>query len=95
MSGERPEPVGTPSILAGSQAPRDADGHSEQLESEIEQAHEPSALDRDNPADGPMQDRRESGVASPERPAHSTRTDNTPDQQGIEADHQSERPHGS
>ncbi|MGD9966353.1 MAG: hypothetical protein AB7T59_07520 [Hyphomonadaceae bacterium] len=64
----------------------------EQLESEIEQSHEPSALDRENPADGPMQDRRRAGVATPERPAERQWAGDTPDQQGIETDSAIERP---
>jgi hypothetical protein len=95
MSGERPEPVGTPSILAGAPPRSKAGGdgaHTEQLDSEIEQVHEPSALDRENPADGPMQERRKSGVAAPERLVNSPRTDDTPDQQGIEIDNAIERP---
>jgi hypothetical protein len=47
---------------------------------------------RDNPADGPMQNRRKPGVAEPERPIESDRTENTPDQQGIEIDHEKDRP---
>jgi hypothetical protein len=95
MTGGRQEPAGTPSILAGApsrRAARDDGNHTEQLESEIEQVHEPSALDEENPADGPMQERRKAGVAAPERPVKSRRTDNTPDQRGIEIDHESERP---
>jgi hypothetical protein len=53
---------------------------------------EPGAGNRENPADGPMQDRRKAGVAAPERPVHSSRTDDTPDQQGIETDNAIERP---
>lgn len=45
-----------------------------------------------SPADGPMQDRRKAGLAEPERPVASTRTENTPDQQGIEIDHEKDRP---
>lgn len=48
---------------------------------------------RDNVEDGPMQDRRKAGVTDPERPVKSPRTDNTADQQGIEIDHERERPH--
>ncbi|MGD9980477.1 MAG: hypothetical protein AB7H66_10425 [Hyphomonadaceae bacterium] len=95
MTGERPEPTGPPSIVAGARAPqrpRDDGSRSEQLNSEIEQKHKPSALDRENPADGPMQDRRKPGVAEPERPVHSSRTDDTRDQQGIETDNAIERP---
>jgi hypothetical protein len=47
---------------------------------------------RAKPEDGPMQDRREVGVATPERPAPDL--DNTPDHQGIEIDHERERPQG-
>ena len=62
---------------------------------EIEQTHKPSARDRENPADGPMQDRRKAGIAAPERPLASNRTEDTPDQQGIETDNAIERPqHG-
>ena len=46
---------------------------------------------RENPANGPMQDRRERGVAKPERNGPID-PDNTPDQQGIEIDHAKERP---
>ena len=46
---------------------------------------------RTNPEDGPMQDRRELGEAKPERPAPRD-PDNTPDHQGIEIDHERERP---
>jgi hypothetical protein len=46
----------------------------------------------ENPADGPMQDRRKAGVAAPERPVQSPRTDDTPDQEGIETDNAIERP---
>jgi hypothetical protein len=48
---------------------------------------------RANPEDGPMQDRREVGEAKPERPAPRD-LDNTPDHQGIEIDHERERPQG-
>jgi hypothetical protein len=95
MSGERSKPMGTPSILSGvppHTTDRENGSHTEQLDSEIDQSHEPSALDRENPADGPMQERRKSGVAAPERPVHSARTDDTPDQQGIEIDNAIERP---
>jgi hypothetical protein len=37
-------------------------------------------------------DRRKLGVAAPERPVNSSRTDDTPDQQGIEIDNAIERP---
>lgn len=95
MIGKRPEPIGTPSGLAGArstQPPRDDGSQSEHLASKIEQEDEPRALDRGNPADGPMQERRKCGVAEPERPAKSSRTENTSDQQGIEIDSAIERP---
>lgn len=47
--------------------------------------------DHSKPQDGPMQDRRTQGVVSPECPVHSNRTDDTPDQQGIEIDHEKNR----
>ena len=46
---------------------------------------------RSNPEDGPMQDRRESGEVKPERPTPRD-LDHTPDHQGIEIDHERERP---
>jgi hypothetical protein len=47
---------------------------------------------RDNPADGPMQERRTEGVVKPERSAPTDPADDTPDQQGIEIDHEKDRP---
>jgi hypothetical protein len=75
------EPRGTPSTRAGVEPlrpQRDAT-RTEQLESEIEQEHEESALDRD-------------GEVRPERPVNSRRSDGTADQAGIETDHEKERP---
>jgi hypothetical protein len=43
-----------------------------------------------NAIDGPHPERRTRGVATPERPGH--RTDDTPEQQGIETDNAIERP---
>lgn len=45
---------------------------------------------QDNPADGPMQERRKAGVVEPERPRPPS--GDTPDQRGIEIDHEDERP---
>lgn len=75
------EPRGTPSTRAGVTPlrPRRDATRTEQLESEIEQKHELSALDRD-------------GVVRPERPKESRRSDGTADQTGIETDHAKERP---
>ena len=76
----RDKPRGTPSILAGAPPrPRRDGSMTEQLESEIDQQHEDSALDRD-------------GEVRPERPVNSRRTEDTVDQAGIEIDHESERP---
>jgi hypothetical protein len=47
---------------------------------------------RTNPADGPMQDRRNVGAADPERPQAQPPGGDTPDQQGIEIDHEKDRP---
>lgn len=47
---------------------------------------------RQNPEDGPMQDRRKAGVVDPERVVKQP-PENTPDNQGIEIDHDMERPH--
>lgn len=49
------------------------------------------AQQRENPADGPMQDRRRQGEAVPER-SSVDHPDDTPDQQGIEIDNAIERP---
>ena len=73
------EPLGTPSILAGVPPRPRKRAHTEQLESEIEQQHEESALDRD-------------GEVNPERPVNSARTENAADQEGIEIDNAIERP---
>lgn len=76
----RDKPRGTPSILAGAPPlPRRDGSVTEQLESEIDQQHEDSALDRD-------------GEVRPERPVNSGRSEGTADQAGIEIDHESERP---
>lgn len=93
MNREQPEPRGTPSIRAGapSAPPRDL-GVTDQQQSEIDQVHEPSALDRENPADGPMQERRKLGVAQPDWPDANDKYSDTPDQQGIEIDNAIERP---
>ena len=48
--------------------------------------------ERNNPADGPMQDRREIGVAKPERPKVGDPASETPDHDGIEIDNAIERP---
>lgn len=45
----------------------------------------------ESPARTPIE-RRKLGVATPERPVNSPRTDDTPDQQGIEIDSAIERP---
>lgn len=47
-----------------------------------------------NPEDGPMQDRREVGAVRPER-SRPRDLDNTADHQGIEIDHERERPQGN
>jgi hypothetical protein len=47
---------------------------------------------RENSADGPMQERRVEGVVKPERPAQTGPGQDTPDQQGIEIDHEKSRP---
>jgi hypothetical protein len=49
---------------------------------------------RENPADGPLQERRTVGVVEPERPASTDPAADTPDQQGIEIDHEKDRPAG-
>lgn len=49
---------------------------------------------RENPEDGPMQERRKVGVAEPERVAKRP-PEGTPDSQGIEIDHEKDRPQGS
>jgi hypothetical protein len=83
VSGDRKdEPRGTPGILAGAPPrprPRRDGAITEQLDSEIEQQHEESALDRD-------------GEVRPERPVESGRTEHTADQTGIEIDHADEPP---
>lgn len=48
--------------------------------------------DHKNPADGPMQDRRQFGVVAPERPRANDPASDTPDQDGIETDNAIERP---
>lgn len=76
----RDKPRGTPSILAGAPPRARRDGSvTEQLESEMAQQHEDSTLDRD-------------GEVRPERPVKSSRTEDTPDQTGIEIDNAIERP---
>ncbi len=76
----RDKPRGTPSILAGAPPlPRRDGSVTEQLESEIDQQHEDSALDRD-------------GEVRPERPVNSGRSEGTADQAGIEIDHEADRP---
>jgi hypothetical protein len=47
---------------------------------------------RDNPQDGPMQERREAGVVQPERPHADDPNSDTPDHAGIEIDNAIERP---
>lgn len=75
----REPPVRSP--FKGPLPARERDGGpvSEQLQSEIEQQHEESALDR-------------KGEARPERPVNSGRAEDTADQVGIEIDHEKERP---
>lgn len=70
--------VPSPLTGGGPLAPREGE-RAEQLQSEIEQEHEESALDRD-------------GEVRPERPVNSGRTEDTADQAGIEIDHEKERP---
>ncbi len=41
---------------------------------------------------GPNRDRREYGVVKPERPDATDPAGDTPDQEGIEIDHEEERP---
>lgn len=49
-------------------------------------------IDRQGQPAGQGRDRRKLGVTAPERPVKSTRTDDTPDQEGIEIDNAIERP---
>lgn len=85
--------MGTPSLHAGLPPLRASEGETtEQLQSEIDGVHEPSALDRANPADGPMQARRKRGRAAPEHPDAADPAGDTPDREGIEIDNAIERP---
>jgi hypothetical protein len=49
-------------------------------------------IDRDVQPIAPRQGQRKLGVAAPERPVNSSRTDDAPDQEGIEIDNAIERP---
>ena len=57
-----------------------------------EESNMPGKLGDPNAINPPHQDRRESGVARPERPEPFDAAEDTPDQEGIEIDNAIERP---
>ena len=81
MTREGPRHAPNPLTGGGPLGPRkpEEDAVTDQLQSEIDQQHEESALDRH-------------GEVRPERPVNSGRSEGTADQAGIEIDHKAERP---
>lgn len=84
MTIRRDEPSGAPGLRIGASMKRGrlrgGDARTDQLQSEIDQEHEPSTLDRDGEVE--------------REPAENTREarDGEADETGIEIDHAAERP---
>jgi|GEM_PF-2981142 len=96
MADRTTEPRGTPSTLAGvpPRSPRARDlAPTDQLKSEIDQEHEPSALDPDDDLRSPHTRPRTHGAVQREAPEQTPEAfDGEADEIGIEIDNAIERP---